>query len=198
MGLFEMLSGRKKILSFKIVFDEENNVGVATKSAVPNVADVDYVRLWSCYYSKIIYVLGGLENPRAKAALHWLYRISSESPLSETNCFQSTDLGDYATFTHRLPTSENVYSGEFYAKGWKERTIKNNLPRNGYEEQMVFSTFALLQYTIYKLRDKDDVMPIFERVVSNMLELYADGAGGFNAVIQVPTIAYGRAIGIPI
>ena len=45
MGILETLSGRKKVLSFEIIFNDKNKVGVIVNKNVPIIPTPDYIRV---------------------------------------------------------------------------------------------------------------------------------------------------------
>ena len=91
MGFFESLSGRKKILSFEIDFDDNNNVGVNVSKDVPMIQAPDYIRLWACYEAKIIYNLGYPQNASANVAVGSIAKVVETDINENTNCFKKAE-----------------------------------------------------------------------------------------------------------
>ena len=57
MSLLQALLGRKKVLSFEILFNSTGEVGVSVKPHVLSVPGPEYVRLWASYEAKMLYNL---------------------------------------------------------------------------------------------------------------------------------------------
>lgn len=49
MGILESLTGRTKVLRYRIVFGAGNIVGVSIEPCVPRIPEPDYIRLWASY-----------------------------------------------------------------------------------------------------------------------------------------------------
>jgi WD40 repeat protein len=197
MGFLETLSGRKKVLSFEIIFDDNNNVGVTVNKNVPVVATPDYIRLWSCYEAKMIYNLGYPNNISANMAIGAMAKIVKIDINENTNCFQKANLNDVIHYTSNISKGNIKFTGEFYAKGSTERTIKTWLPLRCKEQQVVYSALALMQYTINMICDDKECLNVFTKTARNMISLYESGMGiGISSIVQVPTLAYMQAIGV--
>jgi len=197
MGFLETLSGRKKVLSFEIIFDDNNNVGVNVNKNVPVVPTPDYIRLWACYEAKMIYNLGYPKNISSNMAIGTIAKIVKIDINENTNCFQKANLDDVIQYTPNISKGNIKFTGEFYAKGSTERTIKTWLPLRGTEQQAVYSTLALMQYSISMARDDKECLDVFTKTARNMIKLYESGMGvGVASVVKIPTLAYMQAIGV--
>lgn len=197
MGFLETLYGQTKILEFKIIFDQFDNVGVRENVFVPKVQSPDYIRLWACYQAKMIYNLGYPNNISSNMAIEALSKIVNNGIEKETDCFYEADFNDVITYSPHIEVGDIVFSGEYYSKGKSERRIKTWLPINGTEQQAVYSALALMQYTIYKIGDQDDVIDVFFKTANNMIELYKTDIGvGIESVIKVPSFSYLKAIDV--
>lgn len=197
MGFLESLSGRKKLLSFEIIFDEYNKVGVKVNKNVPMISTPDYIRLWACYEAKIVYNLGYPNNVSANVAIGALIKIIENDIQEDTDCFQKANFDDVIQYNPSMLKGNIKFTGEFYAKGSFERNIKTWLPSKGTEQQAVYSTLALMQYAISMTRDDKECIEVFTKTARNMIKLYESGAGvGMTSIVQVPTIAYMQAIGL--
>lgn len=196
MGFLEKLSGKTKVLEFKIIFDENNCVGVQENRFLSVVQFPDYVRLWASYQAKIIYNLGFPNNISSNMSIQALSKIVKNDLEENTNCFFEADYDDIIQYLPNIKKGNIAYKGEFYAKGKMERSVKTWLPKNGTEQQAVYSALALMQYSISILSDEKDVLDVFTKTARNMLELYKTEVGvGVTSVLQVPNIAYLQAIG---
>ncbi|MDD4996976.1 MAG: hypothetical protein PHI99_02425 [Syntrophales bacterium] len=197
MGFLETLSGRKKVLSFEIIFDEYGKVGVMVSKSVPMLATSDYIRLWACYKAKMVYNLGYPNNESANIAIGALKRIVENDIREDTDCFQRSNFKDVIQYAYSESNGNIRFTGEFYAKGSFERNIKTWLPPKGTEQQAVYSTLALMQYAVSMTRDDKECLEVFTKTARNMVKLYESGAGvGMAAIVQVPTLAYMQAIGL--
>ncbi|MEO8399661.1 MAG: hypothetical protein ABI550_07585 [Ignavibacteriaceae bacterium] len=197
MGFLETLTGKSKVLSFEIIFDENNNVGVKVKKIVSKIPTPDYIRLWACYEAKMIYNLGYPNNLSAIMAIEALSKIVESNIKKNTDCFYEADLDDVIQFLPNITQGHIKFSGEFYAKGTLDRSIKTWLPIGGTEQQAVYSALALMQYSIAITSEDKECLEIFTKTVRNMIELYKSEMGkGVNSTVQVPKFAYLKAIGI--
>jgi len=197
MGIIETLSGRKRVLSFEIIFDDNNNVGVSVNKNVSMVPTPDYIRLWACYESKMIYSLGYPNNISADMAIGAMAKIAKIDIDENTNCFKLANLDDVIQYIPNIPEGNIKFKGEFYAKGSIERTIKTWLPLHGTEQQVVYSALALMQYVISMSRDDKECLNVLTKTARNMIKLYKSGKGvGVSSIVQVPLLAYMEAIGV--
>jgi hypothetical protein len=197
MGFLESLSGRKKVLSFEIIFDEDNKVGVKVNKNVPMISTPDYIRLWACYEAKMVYNLGYPNNVSANVAIGALIKIIENDIQEDTDCFQKANFDDVIQYNPSMLKGNIKFTGEFYAKGSFGRNIKTWLPSKGTEQQAVYSTLALMQYAISMTRDDKACIEVFTKTARNMIKLYESGAGvGMPSIVQFPTIAYMQAIGL--
>lgn len=87
MGFLETFSGRKKVLSSEIIFDDNNKVGVNVNKNVPIIPTPDYIRLWACYEAKMIYNLGYPNNLSTNVAIGAMTKIVESDINENTNCF---------------------------------------------------------------------------------------------------------------
>ncbi len=197
MGFLAALSGRKKILSFEIIFDDNNSVGVIETKYVPIIQNPDYIRLWACYQAKVLYSLDYPKNLSANMSVTALTDIVEKKIDVNTDCFQLANLEDVIQYLPNLFKGNIKFTGEFYAKGSLGRTIKTKLPLRGTEQQLVYSVLALMQYTISVIQDDDESLDVYTKTARNMIELYESGLGaGMSAVVKIPTLAYMQAIGL--
>lgn len=197
MGFLEALSGRKKVLSFEIIFDDNNKVGVNVNKNVSMIPTPDYIRLWACYEAKIIYNLGYPNNVSANMAVGSIAKVVENDMNENTNCFQKANLDDVIRYTPNISKGNIKFTGEFYARGSLERTIKTWFPLRGTEQQVVYSALALMQYAISMTRNDKECLDVFTKTARNMIELYESGMGvGIASIVQVPTQAYMQAIGV--
>ncbi|MFQ5662353.1 MAG: hypothetical protein ACE5HL_00775 [Terriglobia bacterium] len=197
MGILEALTGRTKVLRYRIVFGADKIVGVHVEPCVPQIPGPEYIRLWASYEAKTIFNLGFPGNLSATMALGSVAKVADKAITADTDCFQRAHLADAIQFAHKVPTSGTTFTGELYAKGSLERTIKTHFPMRITEQQVVYSGLALMQYAISINRTDDETLDVLTKTARNFLALYESGmGGGVESVVQIPTLAYMQAIGV--
>ena len=196
MGLFNIFTS-KKILSYKIFFDQDNKVAVNIKKEASTVPTPEYIRLWAFYQAKIIYNLGYPNNISAMEPLVLLSKIVEKKITSKTDCFKRASLDDVVQYSdgYISPTLAKI-DGEFFAKGSVNRFIKTHFPMQISENEVVYSGIALMQYCINMNKNDKYALDVFTNTVRNFLELYKFGMGnGISDIVKIPQTAYLEAIG---
>lgn len=198
VGILDALTGRKKILTYEIIFRQgDDRVGIRVVPLVPEVQGPDYVRLWACYHAKIMYNLGFPRNTSSVVALELLRKIFNSDVDAGTDCFARAEVDDVIQYASAVNFSGTTFTGEFYAKGSMHRFIQTHFPLGISEQQVVYSSLALLQYGIGVNRDDPAVLKVLSGTAQNMIEFYNAGAGGdLRSMAEIPTVAYLRAIGL--
>ena len=197
MGFFEILNGWKKVLSFEIIFDDNNKVNVRVQKNVSMIKPPDYIRLWACYEAKMIYNLGFPDNLSSNMAIEFIAKIAENEISEVTNCFKKADVNDVIQYDQNVTKGNANFTGEFYAKGPLNRIVKTWFSPTGSEQQMVWSCLSLMQYAISMNKDDKECLAILTRTARNMVDLYKSGIGvGIASVVKIPTLAYMQAIGI--
>ncbi len=195
MGLLNFLTG-KKILSYKIFFDQNNKVAVNIKKEVSTVPTPEYIRLWAFYQAKIIYNLGYPNNLSATMSLGSLSKIIEMDIDSNTDCFKRANLDDVIQYSDKFISPITKYDGEFFAKGSVNRSIKTYFPIQSTEQEVVYSGIAIMQYCININKDDKYALDVLTKTARNLLALYKTGMGsGISAIAQIPQAAYLNAIG---
>ena len=124
-------------------------------------------------------------------------KVAETSIAGDTQCFERADLADVIRYAHEVPSSGTTFTGEFYAKGSLERTIKTHFPLRLTEQQVVYSGLALMQYAILMNRKDAETLDVLANTARNFVGLYESGMGGdLQSVVQIPTLAYMQAIGV--
>ena len=196
MGLLNFLTGKEKIFSYKIFFDQNNKVAVNIKKEVSTVPTPEYIRLWAFYQAKIIYNLGYPNNLSAIMSLGSLSKIIEKDIDSNTDCFKRANLDDVVQYSDRFISPITKYDGEFFAKGSINRSIKTHFPMQNTEQEVVYSGIALMQYCININKNDKYALDILTNTARNFLALYKDGMGsGISDITQIPQTAYLEAIG---
>lgn len=196
MGLFNIFTG-KKILSYKIFFDQDNKVAVNIKKEVPTVPMSEYIRLWAFYQTKIIYNLGYPNNLSANMSLESLFKIVEEDIDSNTDCFERANLDDVMQFSDRFISPNTQFDGEFFAKDSINRSIKTHFSMQSSEQEVVYSGIALMQYCININKNDKSVLDVITKTARNLyLMFYEAGMGsGISNIDQISQTAYLEAIG---
>jgi len=195
MGLLNFFTS-KKILSYKIFFDQNNKVAVNINKEVSKVPTQEYIRLWAFYQAKIIYNLGYPNNMSATMSLESLSKIIKKDIDSNTNCFKRANLDDVMQYSDRFISPNTKFDGEFFAKNSVNRSIRTHFPMQSSEQEVVYSGIALMQYCINLNKNDKYALDVFTNTVRNFLELYKSGMGnGISDIAQIPQTAYLNAIG---
>jgi len=196
MGLLDIFS-YKKILSYKIIFDQNNKVAVNIKKEVPTVPMPEYIRLWAFYQAKIIYNLGYPNNLSANMSLESLFKIVEEDIDSNTDCFGRANLDDVMQFSDRFISPNTQFDGEFFAKGSINRSIKTRFSMQSSEQEVVYSGIALMQYCINMNKNDKSILDVITKTARNLyLMFYEAGMGsGISNIDQISQTAYLDAIG---
>ena len=195
MGLLDFLNG-KKILSYKIFFDQDNKVAVNIKKEVSTVPTTEYIGLWAFYQAKIIYNLGYPNNMSAIMSLGSLSKIIEKEIDSNTDCFKRANLDDVVQYSDRFISPITKFDGEFFAKDSVNRLIKTHFPMQSSEQEVVYSGIALMQYCININKKDKYALDVFTKTARNFLELYKFGMGsGISDIARIPQTAYLEAIG---
>ena len=197
MGLLNALADRKKVLTYEIIFGAKSDVGVRVQPLVPVVPGPDYIRLWVSYQAKIIYSLGFPKNNSAIICVGSVAKVVERDLDPGTDCFQRANFADVMRFAPQPPATGVKFTGEFYAKGSLERTIQTHFPLRASEQQVVYSGLALMQYAISMNQLDSEALRVLTATARYLVDLYQSGMGeGVASVVQIPTLAYMRAIGV--
>ena len=195
MGLLNFLTD-KKILSYKIFFDQNNKVAVNIKKEVSTVPTPEYIRLWAFYQAKIIYNLGYPNNLSATMSLGSLSMIIEKDIDSNTDCFKRANLDDVVQYSDRFISPITKFDGEFFAKDSVNRSLKTHFSMQSSEQEVVYSGIALMQYCININKNDKYALDVLTKTARNFLALYEAGMGsGISDIAQIPQTAYLEAIG---
>jgi len=195
MGLLNFLTD-KKILSYKIFFDQNNKVAVNIKKEVSTVPTPEYIRLWAFYQAKIIYNLCYPNNLSATMSLGSLSKIIEKDIDSNTDCFKRANLDDVVQYSDRFISPITKFDGEFFAKDSVNRSLKTHFSMQSSEQEVVYSGIALMQYCININKNDKYALDVLTKTARNFLALYEAGMGsGISDIAQIPQTAYLEAIG---
>lgn len=143
------LFGKSKVLSFKILFSNKNEVSVHVKPEFQTLDLFEYSRFWAYYSSKILWNLGFSEerNPYVSKYLESIQRIACDDFKNKIDCFKIAGLKDDISYVNHCYSIISQYEGSFYKKG-NDRFIITKFPLEITEDQVIFSGIAILQYII--------------------------------------------------
>jgi len=143
------LFGKSKVLSFKILFSNKNEVSVHVKPEFQTLDLFEYSRFWAYYSSKILWNLGFSEerNPYVSKYLESIQRIACDDFKNKIDCFKIAGLKDDISYVNHCYSIISQYEGSFYKKG-NDRFIITKFPLKITEDQVIFSGIAILQYII--------------------------------------------------
>lgn len=177
MSILGLLLGRSTILTYEILFDDQDKVTVKANVKTPPVKQ-EYIRLYGLYLAKIIYNFGGPSQQSSLITLDFLQKIVNEKITASTDCFKLVTVDDVIKYSNNISKAITRISGDFY--GWKNgnRSITTNFPLNITEQQTVFGGLALMQFAINENKEDKNNLVIFQKMCEGMLDLYSSGLGG--------------------
>jgi hypothetical protein len=191
-----LVTGFKKILTFRIAFGPDDTIGVTMEKLVPHVPEPEYIRVWASYAAKIIFNLGFPNNLSADMALGSIAKVAQEPLAPDTDCLARCELDDVIQYVRQPAASTRVFTGEFFAKGSTKRMISTHFPPIGTEQQVVFSSVAMMQHALDMNAGDPYFLDVLRDTALNLVDLYATGLGeGVASVTRVPEFAYLKAIG---
>ncbi|MFW6198640.1 MAG: hypothetical protein ACOC5E_02330 [Acidobacteriota bacterium] len=195
MGFLDTLSGRRKILSYEVVFSDDSRVAASTTKHVPGVRGSDHVRMWAAHQARITQDLG---FPRRTSSLLGLWLVSDvcvEPIDGRTDCFARADIADVVRYEPAMTFSGRRLHGEFFDHGPTRRSIRVNVPASLTEQELVCSSLALMQHTIAANAQDPAVLEVLRATARNLVALYGDAEGiGPESAAEFPVRAYREAI----
>lgn len=190
MSILGLLFGRATILTYEILFDDQDRVTVKVEVKTLPVKQ-EYMRLYGLYLAKIIYNFGGPSQQSALIMLDFLQKIVNEKITASTDCFKLATVDDAIKYSDNINKAITRISGDFY--GWKNgnRSITTNFPLNITEQQTVFGGLALMQFAINENKEDKNNLIIFQKMCEGMLDLYSSGLGGnIGDISTIPNSAF--------
>lgn len=118
MGLLEFLAGKKKIVDYEIVFDEQRRFAVKITGRAGSDWE-DLLRLWAQYHCKLVYNMEGPASLNGRMLVEMLDSLIELGPSFDADLFEA--VGSSATKVQSLQSHARRYHGEFFAGGKKER-----------------------------------------------------------------------------
>ena len=215
MGLLSFITGLKKIITYNILFDKENNVTVNVIKRAPNLPKSEYIRFWAFYLAKAIFNIGYPNNFSIATLETFTYLemiINNNGIDSKSNCLKKAGLDRKIKYSNRIWLQDIGFKGEYYCKGYYSkdsfyRNLQTHIPfKKNIDEKLIYSTIALMQYCINIIKDDTENLNILAKTAKNFFEFYKDnarllmhksmGMGPEYYIYFIPQIAYFDAIGV--
>ena len=194
MSILGSLLGRTTILTYRILFDDQDKVSVRVDAKTSPIKQ-EYIRLYGSYLAKIIYNFGGVTQPTSLIALQLSRRIFDFGISSNADCFNLAEVDDVIEYSGEVGNVVTEFSGTFY--GWRNgnRTIYTTFPLKATEQQVVFGSLALIQFAIDENRDNDNNIEILQKMAREMIKMYGSGVGGSMAdIASIPAAVFSAAV----
>ena len=202
MGIIKKLFGLEskfiKLLSARIVTDEEHNYYVSFTKHHKQLQLPEFVRLILHYYAKILFNFDP-SDPEMEQSGYMLKNMMSavldEVILKDSDILCNADIDDIATMVSSEPRrkSREIEATLFFVDT-TQRHISTDIPRNAYAQHIVFSVMALIQATLNEL-DQESI-DILNQSLSNMKAAYDSGQSysEMQNLAAIPTAAYMAAL----
>ena len=202
MGLFKKLFGREpsltKLLSARIVTDEDHSYFVSFSRHHLKLQMPEFVRIVLHYYAKVLFNFDPYDSEmrRSAAMLKRMMRSAVVKGIQrDSNVLKLANIDDEATMVSTPPinVAGEIVVTLFFVDAI-QRHITTDIPGNVNAQHMVFSVMVLLQAS---LRELDvEGLDVLNRSLANMNETYDSGASYFDMenLAVVPTQAYLAAL----
>ena len=187
-----------KLLSARIVTDEDYNYFVSFFRHHPQLQEPEFVRLILHYYAKILFNFDPSDPEMSQSAFilkNMMDAVLAKGICKDTNIFQSADIDDVA----KLVTSpaKNVtreMMATLFFINTTQRHITTDIPGNVHAQHMVFSVVALLQSVLKEINQ--EWIEVLSHSLANMNLAYNSGQSysDIHNLAAVPTKAFLSAI----
>lgn len=202
MGFLRRLLGLEptltKLLSARIVTDEDHKYFVSFSAHHPQLQMAEYVRLILHYYAKILFNFDP-SDPRMSQSASMLKNMV-DSVLGKdirinSNILQAAGIDDVAMMVSSPPQNvpREIVATLFFVD-LAQRHITTDIPTNVYAQHTVFSVMALLQAVLREIDDEH--INVVRRSLASMNAAYDSGEIYSDMVnlAAIPTRAYMSAI----
>lgn len=197
MGLLDILTGRKMLMSYQININTKNFISVDT-TVMHGLSNKEYLRLWAFYFCKVVYNLGYPNNKTADLIIQALHRVISSRFDKNTNCIERANLASIVSYTDRC-RDPIILTGKFYATESNSRSLITDFPLNVQEHHIVSSTFALLQYAINKCSGQDDLDIAWKLIFFHLVYFDSGSSISMSKLTSfLPETAFSKALQIDI
>ena len=202
MGFLKKLFGLEpnliKLLSARIVTDEDHRYFVSFSKHHPQLQLPDFVRLILHYYAKMLFNFDPADPEMAQSGLilkNIVDSVLAKGIRKDSNIFQAADIDDVAMMVSSTPRNalREIVATLFFVNTI-QRHITINIPKNVYAQHVVFSVIALLQATLTEI--DGECINVLNRSLANMNAAYDSGQSysDMENLPGVPTRAYMSAI----
>ena len=197
MGIIKRILGLEpsmvELISVKVCVSDKNEYHVVFYNLHPELKQYEYIRLFSHYYSKMLFNLAG--DMGASMLNQMIYFLLVKGLNKKSDVLKDADIDDVVRLS-RFPPSKSTrdYGATLYFIDTVNRQIKTSIPSNGFVQEAVFSVFALLQEIINGL-DEGNIF-FLERTIRAMYEKYESGQSyaDIRNLSLIPTTAYMSAL----
>jgi hypothetical protein len=194
MGFLKKIFGIEpslpKLVSANITFDEDFNFNVAFVKEHPQLENLELVRLVLHYYAKTMLNLGN-KSTGVVALFEGMNTVVRTGIDRATDVLYVADIDDTVNLVEFLPASgARKISATLYFVDEMRRGITTQIPFKGYEQDLVFSVFALLQTALNHLDDY--WIACLHRALQSMNSAYSRSSdfSSFSASEKIPNDAF--------
>jgi hypothetical protein len=202
MGFLKRLLGLKpkliKLLSARIVTDEDHRYFVSFSRHRPQLQQSEFVRLILHYYAKMLFNFDPSDPQMAWSASilkNMVQSVATKETRKDSNILQSADISDVAMMVSSPPANvpREIVATLFFVD-LTQRHITTDIPRNAYAQHIVYSVAALLQAILREI-DQESA-DILSRALVNMNAAYDSGEpySDMKNLVTIPTGAYMSAV----
>ena len=192
--ILDTLRKRTRLLSFGIVFDSTNRLGVSVEVHEPSISPDEFSRLWAAYHMKVLESLGYPTNVDALLALAILKKITARQFSSNTDCFARAGLKETVEYTEvdQIVGFPDII-GRYYAKE-QRRFLLTDLPVDITAKHPIYGSVGLLQYALNRCgMDKNALAFTYQLAMSILFLLSSDSGYDASNLTQLPDTAYSLA-----
>lgn len=204
MGFLKRLFGLEpnliKLLSARIVTDEDHRYLVSFSKYHPQLQLPEFVRLVLHYYAKMLFNFGFAQSDPEMVQAGFMLKnmialLVANGIRKDTNILQTADISDVAMMAPYPPRNipREIMATLFFVSA-TQRHITTELPRNVYAQHIVFSVAALIQAVLGEI--DEECINVLNRSLANMNAAFDSGESYSNmqTLAVVPTRAYLSAI----
>lgn len=191
--ILDTLRKRTQLLSFGIVFDSTNRLGVSVEVHEPSISPDEFSRLWSAYHMKVLESLSYPTNVDALLASAILKKITARQFSSNTDCFAGAGLKEAVEYTEDQIVGFPDITGRYYSKE-QRRFLLTDLPVDITAKHLIYGSVGLLQYALNRCgRDKNALAFTYQLAMSILFLLSSDSGYDASDLTQLPDTAYSLA-----
>jgi len=196
--LFGLEPDLMKMLSARIVTDEDHRYFISFTKHDPELKLSEFVRLPLHYYAKMLFNFDTTNSEMAQAAFilnNMIRSVLSRGISKNSDVLKSAEIDDVAAVVSAPPRNiPREIMATLYFVDEAQRHIITSLPRSAYAQHSVFSTVALIQATLPQLDEAS--VGILSRALASMNAAYDTGESysDIRNLAVVPTLAYHSAV----